>query len=351
MPTGVPGLDEPSGGGIPEFSFNIIAGTPGCVRKTTLAHQTAFANATVKNPALYFTVLGELALKMLRYQQQYFLRPPLGGPFCQPERSRDEEGFDRGVRGNRQSGHSAQPGSCGGGLFSHRRAQSHRRHEGSGDAIVHPGTAQFLTSWEATTFLVGEYAPEEMRDNPVFTVADSLLWLSQVAERNSVGRKLQIYKVRGQATRSRVCTPSASPGTGCMHFRALWNAGGKQMSPLYSRPRLSLGIDELRQVDERGAAPKATASSVAGPSGTGKSAIATQLAAADCARGEPAVMAPLKSVRARLHDRAASLVAPQEIAENGKMGNSLPASAGSFLRMRSRRRFSMPSKGSARNDW
>ena len=61
------------------------------------------------------------------------------------------------------------------------------------------GLAQFLTSWEATTFLVGEYAPEEMRDNPVFTAADGLIWLSQVPERNSVGRKLQIIKVRGQA--------------------------------------------------------------------------------------------------------------------------------------------------------
>src|SRR5580698_5549904 len=70
LPTGVRGLDEILGGGIPEFSFNIIAGTPGC-GKTTLAHQIAFANATAKRPALYFTVLGEPALKMLRYQQQF----------------------------------------------------------------------------------------------------------------------------------------------------------------------------------------------------------------------------------------------------------------------------------------
>src|SRR5438309_1172413 len=70
LPTGVRGLDEILGGGIPEFSFNIIAGAPGC-GKTTLAHQIAFANATPKKPVLYFTVLGEPAMKMLRYQQQY----------------------------------------------------------------------------------------------------------------------------------------------------------------------------------------------------------------------------------------------------------------------------------------
>src|SRR3954447_23409526 len=70
LPTGVPGLDDILGGGLPEFSFNIIAGAPGC-GKTTLAHQFVFANATPEHPALYFTVLGEPALKMLRYQQQY----------------------------------------------------------------------------------------------------------------------------------------------------------------------------------------------------------------------------------------------------------------------------------------
>src|SRR5471030_2048545 len=70
LPTGVPGLDEILGGGLPEFSFNIIAGAPGC-GKTTLAHQIMFANDTPERPALYFTVLGEPAIKMLRYQQQY----------------------------------------------------------------------------------------------------------------------------------------------------------------------------------------------------------------------------------------------------------------------------------------
>ncbi len=34
LPTGVRGLDDILGGGIPEFSFNIIAGTPGCGKTT-----------------------------------------------------------------------------------------------------------------------------------------------------------------------------------------------------------------------------------------------------------------------------------------------------------------------------
>ena len=68
--TGVPGLDEILGGGLPEFSFNIITGAPGS-GKTTLAHQMMFALAAPERPALFLTVLGEPPLKMLRYQQQF----------------------------------------------------------------------------------------------------------------------------------------------------------------------------------------------------------------------------------------------------------------------------------------
>ena len=70
LASGVPGLDEVLGGGIPEFSFNLLAGGPGS-GKTTLAHQIMFANATPDSPALYVSILGEPPLKMLRYQQQF----------------------------------------------------------------------------------------------------------------------------------------------------------------------------------------------------------------------------------------------------------------------------------------
>src|SRR5688572_11031500 len=83
LPTGVPGLDTVLGGGLPEYSFNLVAGGPGS-GKTTLAHQIMFANATVERPALYFTVLGEPTLKMLRYQRQFsFFDPELAGSAIQ----------------------------------------------------------------------------------------------------------------------------------------------------------------------------------------------------------------------------------------------------------------------------
>ena len=70
LDTGVPGLNEVLGGGLPELSFNLIAGGPGS-GKTTLAMQLLFANATAERPGLFITLLGETSLKMLRYQQQF----------------------------------------------------------------------------------------------------------------------------------------------------------------------------------------------------------------------------------------------------------------------------------------
>ena len=69
LATNVPGLDHTLGGGLPALSFNLIAGGPG-TGKTTLAMQVLFANATAERPGLFFTLLGETSLKMLRYQQQ-----------------------------------------------------------------------------------------------------------------------------------------------------------------------------------------------------------------------------------------------------------------------------------------
>ena len=70
LATGVPGLDDVLGGGLPELSFNLIVGAPG-TGKTTLAHQLMFANASPERPGLYLTVVGEPPLKMLRYQQTF----------------------------------------------------------------------------------------------------------------------------------------------------------------------------------------------------------------------------------------------------------------------------------------
>ena len=67
LPTGVPGLDEIVGGGLPEFSFNIIAGAPGS-GKTTLAHQFVFAKRKPTNATRASALFRQSPVRLLETQ-------------------------------------------------------------------------------------------------------------------------------------------------------------------------------------------------------------------------------------------------------------------------------------------
>jgi circadian clock protein KaiC len=291
LPTGVRGLDEILGGGFPEFSFNIIAGSPGC-GKTTLAHQLAFANGTPKKPALYFTVLGEPALKMLRYQQQFSF-------FDEARMGKDvrfinlsDQVLERDVNAVLEEiirqVTLINPGLV---VVDSFRTLARKATSDVGEVEVQSfmhRLAQFLTSWEATTFLVGEYVEEEIRDNPLFTMVDGIMWLSQVTERNSVVRKLQVIKLRGQATVPGLHTMRIGSDGVQAFSRTLGLVGAIAHKPRHRR--LSIGIPQLDEM-LGGGILEGDSLLIAGPSGTGKSALATQFIAEGVRKGEPGIMA------------------------------------------------------------
>ncbi len=291
LPTGVPGLDEIMGGGLPEYSFNIIAGTPGC-GKTTFAHQFVFANATPEHPTLYFTVLGEPALKMLRYQQQYtfFDHEKLSRSirFINLSQVVLEKDLSAVLDEISREVEAASPGIVV--VDSFRTVV--RKAQGGASETELQGFVQrlalHLTSWQATTFLLGEYSDVEIRDNPVFTVADGLFWLYQNVERNSIVRKLQIMKLRGQASVPGLHTFRITDA-GLQTFpRTLGLTGRKEKKT--ARKRLSIGIPELDNM-MGGGIPEGDSVLVAGPSGSGKSVLATQFIADGLRHGEPAIAA------------------------------------------------------------
>jgi circadian clock protein KaiC len=291
LPTGVPGLDDILGGGIPEFSVSIIAGPPGG-GKTTLAHQVAFANATPERPALYFTVLGEPVVKMLRYQQQFSFFDTaklntavrfvnLSDVVLEQDLGAVLEEIIKQVTAT----------NAAIVVLDSFRTLARRAISEVGEATVQAFVyrlAQFLTSSEATTFLIGEYFEEEIRDNAMFTIVDGIFWLSQVAERNSVVRKLQVMKLRGQASVPGLHTLRIADGGLQAFSRTLGLLGNKQRPA--ERRKLSIGIPELDRM-LGGGILEGDSLLVAGPSGTGKSALATQFIADGLSRGEPGIMA------------------------------------------------------------
>jgi len=320
LPTGVRGLDEILGGGLPEFSFNIIAGAPGC-GKTTLAHQIIFANATPQKPALYFTVLGEPAIKMLRYQQQYSFFDPaklgkavrfinLSDVLLEKDMGAVLEEIIREVA------------ACAPSIVvvdSFRTVVRKAMGEGTEGQLQGfiQRLALYLTSWEATTFLIGEYSEGELRDNPLFTVCDGLFWLTQNVERNSVVRKLQIMKLRGQDSVPGLHTVRIT-GDGLQAFSRTLGLVGKKDRPL-KRRRLSTGIPELDQM-MNGGILEGDSVLIAGPSGTGKSAVATHFLAEGLRNGEAGIAAIFeerpKGYAARANAFGLDLETPQK---NGKL--------------------------------
>ena len=189
--TGVPGLDEVLGGGLPEFSFNLIAGPPGS-GKTTLAHQMMFALATPKQPALYFTALGEPPLKMLRYQQQfdYFDTESIDQSvrFIDVSEDATSGDLDRVLRRIVDEVTARSPSLVF--VDSFRSVAIASQSQGNpkiGLQLFVQQLGIMMTGWQATTFLIGEYF-SETDENPVFTVADGLIWMRQSVQRNSMVR-------------------------------------------------------------------------------------------------------------------------------------------------------------------
>ena len=291
LPSGVPGLDEILGGGIPEFSFNIVAGAPGC-GKTTLAHQVVFANATPERPALYFTVLGEPALKMLRYQQQYTFFDSAKVNHSVRFVNLSQELIEHGLKGVLDE-IAKQVQASDPGIVVVDSFRTVLRSEQHGGVHVEVQTfvqqlALLLTSCEATTFLIGEYSESELLDNPVFTVCDGLFWLYQQVERNSVVRKLQVMKLRGQMSVPGLHTFRITDAGLQAFSRTLGLTGKKKQAS--DRKRLSTGVPALDEM-MGGGIPEGDSLLIAGSSGTGKSLLATQFIAAGLRQGEPGIVA------------------------------------------------------------
>ena len=147
--------------------------------------------------------------------------------------------------------------------------------------------ALHLTSWQATTFLIGEYVEGELRDNPVFTVADGLFWLYQSVERNSIVRKMQVMKLRGQ---------ESVPG---LHTFRITDAGlqtfprtfglAQESGHVKGQRRLSTGVPGLDAL-MGGGIPEFNSLLLAGPSGSGKSIMASQFIAEGLRQGVPGVV-------------------------------------------------------------
>jgi circadian clock protein KaiC len=308
MQTGVPGLDTLLGGGLGEFSFNLIAGAPGS-GKTTLAHQMMFNLASTERRALFFTVLGEPPLKMLRFQQQYsFFDLAKVGPAIRYVNLADslrQGDFSMVLERIMEEVAAFSPSLVFVDSFRSVVQTAKPGQEGIADLqyfIQELGTR--MTSWEATTFLIGEYVQAETEANPIMTVADGVIALSQTHERNSVVRKIRVVKMRGQAHLSgshtlRITADGLRTYPRVLPRAALDLTAGADIDT--DPARLATGTPDLDAM-LHGGLPQGHVALLVGPTGAGKTILGTRFLQEGADRGEKGVAMFFEKATARLRN-------------------------------------------------
>jgi len=308
----VPGLDEILGGGIPEYSCTLVAGGPG-TGKTTLAQQVLFANCSAARPGVCFTGPAQSSRKLLNHQQQLSFfdtdRVNRSVHIVTLGQSALDEYPTRLLDTIQLEVEDRQPSVV---VVDLVRALM--------PAALWAQLTLYLVKCEATTLLIGDYDQLATTGDAAQSIADNVLLLRHMVEGEATVRVIQVLKVRGQ-----------EPLPGLHNMRLTWD--GVQVYPRWPTPkvrvprsadppRLSVGIDEIDQL-LGGGVPAGDALLVEGPTGSGKSVLATHFIAQGGLEGEPGVAFLFEERPDRFINRAEALELPMERLINAGLADVL----------------------------
>ena len=198
LKSGHPRLDLVLGGGLSNGALTLITGAPGRARPCWRSSSSS-PTPPPRRPALYVSTVSEPMDKILRYGRTPVLLRRLAGR---------EGGLLRGPRG--PPGRTGPTGLRRPPAGSHRRARARRmividsfkalhafaREPSDFRWFLHDFAAR-LSASGASSFWVGEYAPDDIAKEPEFAVADAIVQLSTVMLSERETRVLQILKLRG----------------------------------------------------------------------------------------------------------------------------------------------------------
>lgn len=195
--TGNKELNYILGGGFPENSLNIIAGLPG-TGKTILAESIIFHESNIDHKTLYVSTVAEPLDKIIHYLQDFtFFRPDAIGESIIYHDLSDtlrKESLKGGIDKLKSLVLENQPKFLVIDSFKalhdfSSSVEEFRRFLSE--------FASLLTALSITTFLVGEYSPEDMAKTPEFAVADGIieLVLKKIAVKDA--RFVRVVKMRG----------------------------------------------------------------------------------------------------------------------------------------------------------
>jgi circadian clock protein KaiC len=237
--------------------------------KTILAQQMCFARATAEHKCIYYTTMSEPHNKLVRHLKDFaFFDPESLGPKVEYIHMSDLFGASRQdglealtseiVRKTLDEKPSIVVVDSAKMLGDFTNKRELRR-------ALYDLTGRFARTG-AVLLLLGEYTPEELRSEVVFSLADSIIQLKYKAREPIDRRWLRIIKMRGGNHRSGKHTFRIGP-RGVEVFPRIETLVPQPEAPLSSQiPSGIPGLDDLMG----GGARQSDASLVTGPSGVGK---------------------------------------------------------------------------------
>ncbi|HEY6555982.1 MAG TPA: ATPase domain-containing protein [Polyangiaceae bacterium] len=294
--TGVRNLDALLSGGIPKGSGFVIGGSPGA-GKTIMAQQICFHNATAESPALYFNTVSEPTAKTLRYLTQFNFFDPrkveAGMHFVDLGTIMRTSGLDEAVKLVMHHVETVEPSIVVIDSFKVfddlAKSQEELRKFGYELAIR-------LMAWEVTSILLGEYAKEDFQTNPLFSIADGLLHLTQRERAGEQQRFLQLIKMRGTA-HSRDEHPFVITADGIEVFAPRVMIRRKRQGA--ARERCKVGVSKLDELLGAGI-PRGSSLLIAGVAGTGKTALLLEFIYRGALAGEKGILFSFEETDERL---------------------------------------------------
>jgi circadian clock protein KaiC len=301
--TGVRNLDALFLGGLPKGSVMVVAGPPGA-GKTILTQQICFHNASAEQRCLYFNTLSEPTAKTLRYLSQF--------------RFFDSNKIDNGMQfvdlGTILRAKGLQEASAL--IMEHVKkvrpaivvidsfkvfddlAKSREELRKFGYEL-----AVKLMAWEATTFLLGEYGPDDIGTNPLFSIVDGLLVVTQREESGEQQRFIQLIKMRG-TSHSRDEHSFVITSSGVEVFAPRVTIQREDRGP--GTDRCKTGIAKLDDLLGEGI-PRGSSLLIAGVAGTGKTVLLLEFLYRGARAGEKGIIFSFEETAERLRASARGL--------------------------------------------
>ena len=299
MKTGIRNLDEILRGGLPEGSVSVVGGPPGS-GKTIFAHQICFHNASSKRRVLYFNTLSEPVAKSLRHLSQF--------SYFDAKKLDDSIRFvDLGVilRANgleetqgliMQHLKKVKPAIVvvdSFKIFDDLAKSQEERRKFSYEIAVN------FMAWETTALLLGEYAQEDYETNPLFSIVDGLMTLTQRDAEGERQRFFQVTKMRGTDHSRDEHAFSISPDGVEIYAPRVTI----QRKPGEDKPgavsRCKTGISKLDDLLGDGI-PRGSSLLVAGVAGTGKTVLLLEFLYRGALAGEKGIVFSFEETAERL---------------------------------------------------